>query len=120
MKMNNITLLASFFIMAIISFSAVAGDTALDQAIQHAQAAATSSDSKAVVQHATEAIMQATAAIRMKPIAARNDKNEENHISEGLKHLDEAVKEGNAGNTDVAKKAATDAVNYFKQATKTK
>jgi Small metal-binding protein len=116
MNMKNITLLASLFIMAIISFSAIAEDTPLDQAIQHAQAAATSSDSKAVVQHATEAIMQATAAIKMKPIAGRYDKNEDNHVSEGLKCLDDAVKEGNAGHTDAAKKAASDAVNHFKQA----
>ena len=53
MNMKNITLLASLFIMAIISFSAIAEDTPLDQAIQHANAAATSSDSKAVVQHST-------------------------------------------------------------------
>ena len=120
MSMNNITLLASFFIMAIISFSAVAEDTALDQAIQHAQAAATSSDSKAVVQHATEAIMQATAAIKMKPIAGSYDKNEDSHISKGLKCLDDAVKEGNAGHTDSAKKAASDAASHFKQATNIK
>lgn len=110
MKMKNITLVTSLLILALISFGTVAADSHLDEAIQHAQAAATSSDSKAVVQHATEAITHAK--------AAKNDKTDSKHINEGLKCLDDAVKEGNAGNIDAAKKEATDAVKHFKQAAK--
>ncbi|SDX59262.1 small metal-binding protein SmbP [Nitrosomonas oligotropha] len=37
---------------------------------------------------------------------------------DGIKCLNDAVKESDSGNTDAAKQAATDAVRHFKQATK--
>ncbi|MEI2767671.1 MAG: small metal-binding protein SmbP [Nitrosomonas sp.] len=40
------------------------------------------------------------------------------HLDEGIKRLTDAVKEGEDGNTDAAKKAVRDAVEHFKQASK--
>ncbi|MBA3756976.1 MAG: hypothetical protein H0X02_12460 [Nitrosomonas sp.] len=110
MNMKTISLYVSILIMALFSFSAIAADSHLDQAIQHAEAAITSPDGKAVAQHAEEAKTHAK--------AAKNDKTDGKHMDEGIKCLDDAVKEGKAGNTDAAKKAARDAVNHFKQAAK--
>ena len=96
--------------MALFSVSAVAADNHLNQAIQHAEAASTSPDGKSIVQHAQEAKTHAKAAM--------NDKNDAKHLEDGMKCLDDAVKAGNDGNTDAAKKSAKDAVNHFKQAAK--
>jgi hypothetical protein len=108
MHTKTTLLYASILIIVLFSFSAIAGQSHLDQAIQHAETAATSSEGKAIVQHAQESKTHAK--------AAKNDKTDAKHLDEGIKCLDDAVKEGNDGNTDAAKKAATDAVKHFKQA----
>jgi len=111
MNKKTIILYASILIMALFSFSAVAaGQSHLDQAIQHAEAAATSADGKTVAKHAQEAKTHAK--------GAKNDKTDAKHLDEGIKFLDDAIKEGNEGNSDAAKKAATDAVKHLKEAAK--
>ena len=110
MHTKTIILYANILIIALFSFSAIAGQSHLDQAIQHAEAAVTSPDGKTIAQHAEESKTHAK--------AAKNDKTDAKHVDEGIKCLDDAVKEGNDGNIDAAKKAATDAVEHFKQAAK--
>jgi hypothetical protein len=105
MHTKTTILYASILIIALFSFSAIAGQSHLDEAIQHAEVAATSSDGKAIAQHAQESKTHAK--------AAKNDKTDAKHLDEGIKCLDDAVKEGNDGNIDAAKKAATDAVKPF-------
>ncbi len=111
MNKKTIILYASILIMALFSFGAVAaGQNHLDQAIQHAEAAVTSADGKTVAKHAQEAKTHAK--------GAKNDKTDAKHLDEGIKFLDDAIKEGNEGNSDAAKKAATDAVKHLKEAAK--
>jgi hypothetical protein len=108
--MKAVSFYASILIMVLYSISSIAGDSHLDQAIQHTEAALASPDGKGVAQHAQEAKAHAN--------AAKNDKTDAKHLEDGIKCLDDAVKEGKEGNTDAAKKAARDAVNHFKQAAK--
>lgn len=111
--MKTITLFVSILIMSLISFGVLAGSSHLDEAMQHTEAAITSPDGKTVAQHAAEAKTHAN--------AAKNDKQhkvDSKHVDEGIKSLDDAVKEGNGGNTDAAQKAAREALNHFKQAAK--
>jgi soluble cytochrome b562 len=110
MNKKTIIIYASILIMALLSFSAVAGQSHLDEAIQHAEAAVASADGKTIAKHAQEAKTHAQ--------AAKNDKTDAKHLDEGIKCLDGAIKEGNDGNLDAAKKEATDAVKHFKQAAK--
>ncbi len=110
MNIRKIALFVSILMMALLSFGATAGSNHLEQAIQHAETAMTSVDGKTVAQHASEARVHAK--------SAKNDKSDSKHLDEGIKCLDDAVKEGTDGNTDAAKKAAKDAVEHFKQATK--
>ena len=108
--MKTISLYAGILILALFSFGAIAAGSHLDEAIQHAEAAVNSSDGKGVAQHAEESKTHAK--------AAKNDKTDAKHVDEGIKCLDDAIKEGKDGNTEAAKKAARDAVNHFKQAAK--
>jgi len=110
MNKKTIIIYASILIMAFLSFSAVAGQSHLDEAIQHAEAAAASTNGKTIAKHAQEAKTHAK--------AAKNDKTDAKHLDEGIKCLDGAIKEGNDGNLDAAKKEAADAVKHFKQAAK--
>ncbi|SNX61151.1 Small metal-binding protein [Nitrosomonas ureae] len=111
--MKTITLLTTLIMMTFFSLSVLAGESHLDHAIQHAETAAKSADGKAVAKHAMEAKKHAN--------AAKNDKDRQidtKHLDEGIKSLDEAVKEGKDGEADAAKKAASDAIEHFKQASK--
>lgn len=112
--MNEITLLTlvSFLSLSFISFSVLAGTGSyMDEAMKHTEAAMSSTDKKAIVQHATEAITHAN--------AAKNDQQhnvDANYIDEGLRSLDEAVKEGNNGEVEAAQEAARKAYEHFKRA----
>lgn len=110
MNKKTIIIYASILIMALLSFGAVAGQSHLDEAIQHAEAAVGSADGKSLAKHAEEAKTHAQ--------AAKNDKTDAKHLDEGIKCLDGAIKEGSDGNLEAAKKEATDAVKHFKQAIK--
>ena len=112
MSVKTMTFFTSIMIMILFSLSAMAGESHLVHAIKHAEAAAAAADGKAVAEHAGQAKTHA--------IDAKNDKTSKSdpkHIDEGIKCLDDAIKEGKSGNTDAAKKAAADAVSHFKQAT---
>ncbi len=113
MYMKTITLFSSFLIMALFSFSALAESSHLAQAIQHAESAAKSSDGKTVAHHARMAKNHANAAKSQKDRVINRQ-----HLDEGIKCLNDVVKEGEDGNTDAAKQAAADAVTHFKRATK--
>ena len=111
--MKNITLFTSILILTLFSFSALAESSHFDQAIQHAIAAAKSDDEETIANHA-----------RMSKKYANASKSETDrqinrkHLDEGIKSLDDAIKEANDGNTDAAKHAATDALRHFNQAAK--
>ncbi len=112
MSVKTLMFFTSIMIMILFSLSAIAGESHLVHAIKHAEAAAAAADGKAVAEHAEKAKTHA--------IDAKNDKTSKSdpkHIDEGIKCLDDAIKEGKGGNTEATKKAATDAVNHFKQAT---
>lgn len=111
MSVKTLMFFTSIMIMILFSLSAIAGESHLVHAIKHAEAAAAAADGKAVAEHAEHAKAHA--------IDAKNNKNSKSdpkHIDEGIKCLDDAIKEGKGGNAEAAKKAATDAVNHFKQA----
>ena len=113
MNMKTITLFTSILVMALFSFSALAESSHFNQAIQHAEAAAKSNDGETIANHA-----------RMSKKYANASKSETDrqinrtHLDEAINSLDEAIKEGNDGDTDAAKQAAADAVNHFNQATR--
>ncbi len=111
MSAKTLLFFTSIMIMILFSLSAMAGESHLVHAIKHAEAAAAAADGKAVAEHAGQAKTHA--------IDAKNDKTSKSdpkHIDDGIKCLDDAIKESKSGNTDAAKKAATDAVSHFKQA----
>jgi hypothetical protein len=110
MNIKGFTLLISILGMMLFSLNVIADDH-LDQAIQRAEAAVRANDGKILVQYATDSKVHATDAKRDKTIDAT-------HIEEGIKSLDDAMKEGKDGNTEAAKKATADAIKHFKQARK--
>lgn len=110
--MKSLSLLVSFLLITFISLNVYASDN-LNQAIKHSEAALKSDEGKSVANHAAEAKRYAH--------AAKNDKNrviEGKHLDEGIKCLGDAMKEGENGNADEAKKAVKDALEHFKQAAK--
>ncbi|WP_103967732.1 small metal-binding protein SmbP [Nitrosomonas ureae] len=113
--MTNIKCLRVFqnrLIISLCSFSAIAEESHLDQAIKHAEAAVSAADGKAIAKHAGEAKTHANASKSEKTSV----KNVGSHLDAGIKSLDEAIKQGNLGATDLAKKAAEQAVTHLKQA----
>lgn len=101
-----------FLIMSLCSFSVMAAESHLDQAIMHAEAAIKATDGKTVAKHAEEAKIHASASKTEK----NSVKNAASHLDAGIKSLDEAIKQGKSGATDLAKKAAGEAVAHLKQA----
>lgn len=111
MHMKTITLYTSFLIIFFFSLSAFAAGNHLNEAIQHAEVAAKATEGKTISQHAEEAKTHANAAKAEKTQAATNP-----HLDAGIRSLDEAIKEGNLGAADSARKAAEQAVAHLKQA----
>ena len=110
--MKTITLFASILIMFLSSLSVHAGDNELIDAIQHTQKAVTAEDGEDVVKHAEMAKGHAN--------AAKNDKYmkvENKQMDDGIKSLNDAIKEGKGGKLEAARKAARDALKHFTQAT---
>ena len=110
--MKFLSLFVSVLLISFMSFSAQASSN-LDQAIKHSEAALKSDKGTSVAEHAAEAKKYAH--------AAKNEKDrviEGKHVDEGIKCLSDAMKEGEKGNTDEAKKAVNDALDHFKQAAK--
>ncbi|PSJ16468.1 small metal-binding protein SmbP [Nitrosomonas supralitoralis] len=110
MNRKTIISFASILILSLLSFYSIAGQSHLQQAIKHSEAAASSADGKTIAKQAQEAKIHAE--------AAKNDKIDAKHVDEGIKFLEDAVKKGNDGNIDAAREAATDAVDHLKQAEK--
>ena len=105
------TILSSLFIMGVLAFSSFsvnAGNSHLEEAIQHTEAATEADGAKSIAQHAEEAKTHAN--------AARAEKSDDKHLQEGLKCLDDATREARDGKTEEARKAVTDALEHFKQA----
>ncbi len=112
MNIKTNVLYSIILILSLCSFSAIAAESHLDQAIKHAEAAVNAADGKAIAKHAGEAKTHANASKSEKTSV----KNAGSHLDAGIKSLDEAIKQGNLGATDLAKKAAGQAVTHLKQA----
>ncbi len=97
-------------VFMVSSFNVHADDTHLKEAIKHTQEAVQAMDAKTIAQHVEEAKNHAT--------AAQSEKPEDKHIQEGLKCLDDALRESRNDEADSARKAAGDALDKFKQAGK--
>ena len=110
--MRTITLFASILFMVVFSLSAMAGDNRLINAIQHTQRAVTAVDGMDVTKHAEVAKNHANAAKTDK-----HNKYDNKQMDDGIKYLDDAIKEGMDGNAEAARKAANDALKHFTQAT---
>jgi len=110
--MKNITLFASILVMVVFSLSAMAGDNRLIDAIQHTKRAVTAVDGMDVAKHAEMAKNHANAAKTDK-----HNKYDDKQMDDGIKCLDDAIKEGMDGNAEAARKAANDALKHFTQAT---
>lgn len=111
-EMKQISIFA-LLVFSLISLDVLAGSGHLDEAIKHSEQAASASDAKGVAQHAKEAKMHAQ--------SAKDDKErkvDNKHVDEGISCLDTAVKEGDSGNADAAKKSAREALDHFKAAAK--
>ncbi len=112
MYMKTLTVSIGFLIILFISVNSFATGNHLTEAIQHAEAAAKSADGKTIAQHAEQAKTHANAAKKEKTPATTSN----SHLDAGISNLDEAIKEGNLGAADSAKKAAGQAVIHLKQA----
>lgn len=111
-NMKIITFFASILFMVFFSLGVMAGDNQLIDAIQHTQRAVTAVDSNDVVKHAEMAKNHANAAKTDK-----YNKFDNKQMDDGIKCLNDAIKEGKDGNAEAARKAANDALKHFTQAT---
>ncbi|MBP6058929.1 MAG: hypothetical protein KA524_11065 [Nitrosomonas sp.] len=112
MNMKTITLYTSFLMVLFFSVHTFAAGNHLTEAIQHAEAAVKSAEGKSIAQHAEEAKTHANAAKNEKTQATTSG----SHLDAGIRSLDEAIKEGNLGAIDSARKAAEQAITHLKQA----
>lgn len=97
-------------VFMVSSFNVHADDSHLKEAIKHTQEAVQAVDVKTIAQHVEEAKKHAT--------AAQSEKPEDKHIQDGLKCLDDALRESQDDEADSARKAAGDALDKFNQAGK--
>lgn len=100
------TIVLAFFLFG--SVSVQAENSHLRQAIKHTEAAMEAVDAKTIAEHAGEARRHATEAKSTDP--------KDQHILEGLKYIEDAIKQSRVDNTDFARQAAADALDKFKQA----
>jgi len=112
MRKILLTLLVAFVpvVFMVSSFNVHADDSHLKEAIKHTQEAVQATDAKTIAQHVEEAKKHAA--------AAKSEEPEDKHIQEGLKCLDDALRESRNDKTDSARKAASDALDKFNQAKK--
>ncbi len=102
MNIKTINLYVSILIVTLYSVSAFAAESHTAQAIEHAVTATKSADGKTIAEHAE--------------IARTHAQTANTHLGAGIKNLDEAIKQGKLGATDLAKKAAEEAVAHLKKA----
>lgn len=82
--------------------AAYAEEDHLEEAIKHATEAADAADGKSIAQHAG--------------LARTHAKTADDHLDAGIKSLDSAIKQGQLGHDDRAKKAAETAKAHLKAA----
>ncbi len=99
MKLN---VLLTSLALTLSPYCAYATESHMAEALTHAEAAAAATDGKTVAEHAEAAKTHA--------------KTADEHLDAGIKSLDSAIKHGKMGHTDVAKKAAEEAVTHLKAA----
>jgi hypothetical protein len=97
----KLTSLVAGTVLAFSSFYAFAADH-LDDAIEHAEAAAEASDAQSIAKHAEAAKTAATESHK--------------HLQAGINSLEDAIKHGKMGHAEPAKKAAEQAVEHLKMA----
>lgn len=104
MKNQNLALtsLCAGIALTLCSIGVFAEESHNGQALKHAEVAAKATDGKTVAEHADKAKTHAKVA------------NE--HLDLGIKSLDSAIEHGKLGHTDLAKKAAEEAVTHLKAA----
>lgn len=102
--------LFSFLLISLLSLNVLAARSHLELAIQYAEAALYAKDEKTLVEHAQEAKKYAN--------TAKNEKGDNRYLQQGLQCLNDAVSEAQSGKMNAATKAAKDALDHFKQATR--
>ena len=104
MKLTNMKLsgLLAGIVLAFYSFFAYAGESHIDQAIEHAEAATKATGGKAMAEHAETAKTHA--------------KTADEHLDAGIKSLEDAIESGNLRHDDLAKKHAEEAITHLKAA----
>jgi len=104
MKLNNMKLAGLYagIALTLCSFGAFAEESHSGLALKHAQVAAKATDGKTIAEHAETAKTHAKVA--------------DEHLDAGIKSLDSAIEHGKLGHTDLAKKAAEEAVTHLKAA----
>lgn len=104
MKLININLtgLWAGIVLSICSVGAYAEESHMTQALEHAEAAVNASDGKAIAEHAE--------------VAKTHAKVADEHLDAGITSLEGAIKHGKMGHSDLAKKAAEEAVTHLKAA----
>lgn len=111
--MKTVILFTNTVILTFFSLGTIGKESHLDQALQHAEAAVTSTVWKSVAEHAEIAKNHANAA---KAENSETGKIASPHLDAGIRSLEEAVKEGQLGAADLARKAAEKAVAHLKKA----
>lgn len=104
MKLTDMkyTGLLAAIMLTFASFNVFAEESHMAKMLEHTQAAVEATDGKAIAEHAEVAKTHAVAA--------------DEHLDAGIKNLDEAIKHGKLGHTDLAKKAAEEALTHLKAA----
>ncbi|WP_347986504.1 small metal-binding protein SmbP [Methylomonas sp. AM2-LC] len=88
--------------LTLCTFNVLAADSHFAQALKHAEEAAKAVDAKSIVVHAEASKSHVTIA--------------DEHLDAGAKSLADAIEHGNQGHTELAKKAAEEAVTHLKAA----
>lgn len=104
MKLTNlkITGLCAAMVLSFCSLGAYAAENHMEQALEHARNSAKATDAKDIAEHADT--------------ARKHAKASDEHLDAGIASLDQAIDHGKQGHTDLAKKAAEEAVTHLKAA----
>lgn len=89
-------------VLTFASLGAYAAESHMAEALKHTEAAAQAGDGKTIAEHAD--------------IAKSHAKASDEHLDAGITSLDAAIEHGKLGHSDVAKKAAEEAVTHLKAA----
>jgi len=89
-------------VLTLASFGSYAGESHIEQALKHAEAAAKADDAKTIGEHLDAAKTHAKAA--------------DEHLDAGITSLNDAIDHGKMKHVDLAKKSAEEAVTHLKAA----